>query len=147
MFPTSISGTLELPAFKSVGVEELLSLVSAEMDHANARDIRRVGTKLSFRGGVFRLVSNWNVLVPAGSGEIEILPGTPVRVRYHFSCIQMLVLVSLIVLAIGASTISSHPSDLTSYLIPLLAWLWLFGMNYLVASARLPALVRRAVDA
>jgi hypothetical protein len=147
MFPTSIKGTLVLSACASDDVPRFLSKIRAELESVKARHISLSGNKISFRGGVFRFVSNWNVLCPVGSGVIEVIPGTPPVLRYHFSCLEMLVVVSLMVLFLGLFLAQRSPIVLELFLFPVLAWLWLFGMNYLTAAIRLPRFVRRAVDA
>ena len=147
MFPTSIKGTIELSTYGSSDIPRILTKIRANLESIKARDIYLSGNKISFRGGVFRLVSNWNVLSPVGSGEIEIIPGSPPVLKYSFSTVQILVIVTLMVLFTFGSMIQTIPIKLETFLFPILAFLWLFGINYLVAAFRLPRFVRRSVDA
>lgn len=141
MFPTSIKGQFERSMLQSEDINLTLSRVEQELVAVRASDVLRTGNKITFRGGIFRFVSNWNILVPIGYGEIEILPAS---VKYEFSCAQMLVLTTLMAGVMGMFMLSSVPVFSTFSLVaPLLMWLWLFGMNYLIAVVRLPAFVRK----
>ncbi len=147
MFPTSIKGTIELSTCEPSDIPRILINVRSELEAASARDIHLSENKISFRGGIFRLVTNWNVLVPIGSGEIEVDPGSPPVLKYNFSTLEILVIASLMALFVGGSMALARPITLQTMEFPIVAWLWLFGMNYLVAAFRLPAFVRRAIDA
>lgn len=147
MFPTSIEGTLDLPERSPAEASELLRRIERALVQAKANDLVRSNDRISFRGGVFRAVSSWNVLGPVGSGVIEVVQGSPSTIRYDFSCMELLIIVTLMAVVLGLSMIHGSPSSMISYVLPILAWLWLFGMNYIVASVRLPNFVKRAIDA
>ena len=88
---------------------------------------------------------NWNILVPVGRGEIEIVPGKPGTVKYGFSCVQMLILLTLMVGAMSVALISREGLSAHAIIFLVIGWLWLFGMNYVISAVRLPRFVRRAV--
>ncbi|MBI1849429.1 MAG: hypothetical protein HYR85_03690 [Planctomycetes bacterium] len=112
---------------------------------ARAIDIRRSDDAVSFRGGLFRSVTNWNVLVPVDSGRIEVVAGPSMRVRYYFSCSKLLVTTTLG--AVLLVVLSSVQAGRVRLFAPLLVTMGLFGGNYVIASHRLPRFVRRAVGA
>lgn len=147
MFPTGFKGEIETPPLRPQDVDDVLASIEEALVGAKAADITRVGNTISFRGGLFRFViGNWNVLHPVGHGEIEVVPGSPGAVRYDLSCVQMLVVATLMVGWLTVSMSSRGHVTLGTVLIPLIGWLWLFGMNYLIAAVRLPAFVRSAIS-
>lgn len=92
---------------------------------------------------MFRWVGNWNTLAPVESGRIEVDPRSPNRITDHFACVRLLVLASLAALFFAVASFRDGGLGV-SVLLAGFAWRWLFGMNYLVAALRLPALIRRA---
>jgi hypothetical protein len=42
------------------------------LQKVDAREVKVYGDRVEFKGGIFRLVSSWNILVPFGSGMITI---------------------------------------------------------------------------
>lgn len=146
MFPTSFKGEFKLPQLRPQDINLVLNGVEHELAMVKATSICRAGHKVSFRGGVFRLVFSGNVLFPVDYGEIEVLPSNPCVVRYNFSCVQMLVLATLLVVVFFALPWMGGVRTVQDTLIvPIIFWLWLFGMNYLIAAVRLPRFVRKAV--
>ena len=142
MFPTSISGTVELPVLTPEQTPALVSALNIALEGARAFDISRTGNAITFRGGIFRFVSNLNVLVPVSSGVIEVRPGAPGTIVFRFSCMQLLIIVTVMALLTGFVIPSNQPLAFKLGM-PALMWLWLFGMNYLIAKIRLPAFIRR----
>lgn len=144
MFPTSIKGEFEIKVLQFEDIDSVLSRVEQELAAARAANVLRTDNKITFRGGIFRFVSNWNVLVPVGYGEIEVLPTS---VKYEFSCIEMLIVTTFMACIMCIFILSSIPVSTLSFVVPLLMWLWLFGMNYVIAFVRLPAFVRKIAGA
>jgi hypothetical protein len=107
------------------------------------------GTRIEFKAGVFRFVGNWNLLVAIGSGEITFAEANgAVEIRYHISFVQLFVVVTVMVILLfgllpGISWGSSQGGTPLSVLG--LAWLWLFGVNYLITLFRFPAALRSAL--
>ena len=145
MFPLTISGRIESASISAEQVPVLVAGLSSALARARASDVTCAGNALAFRAGIFRLVFSWNVLVPVGSGAIQVLAGTAGSVRYRFSCVQMLVVISIMTLSLAMLIPRTEP---LAWRIgaPIVLWLWLFGMNYMVASFRLPAFLRRALS-
>ncbi len=146
MFPTSFEGQIELSDFSCEQTDAVADRVASALLKVRATNVSRSGNIVTFRAGVFRLVSSWNVLAPVNHGSIEVQRGSPSTVKYKLSCVEMLVVTTLMA-AIAGFAIPSKAPALFKLGAPALMWLWLFGMNYLVAAYRLPAFIRRAVRA
>lgn len=148
MFPTHITGRIELAAATPERVDSIAERFVSELARVRASDVMRQGNTITFKGGVFRLVSSWNILGPVSQGAIELKVGPPPEIAYRFSCIQMLVITTLMVIVMGLFVATSPRAPLALKLgAPVIMWLWLFGMNYLIAAYRLPAFVRRTAGA
>ena len=145
MFPTGVSGQFEIVAVEYRAIEILLQRVERELRAVRALEVRRRGNKVLFKGGLLRMVSRSNVLNPVSSGEIEIVPGSPTVVRYRFSCVQLLICVTVFASAF-AIFLFSIGAILAALIFPLFFWLFMFGLSFLVASARLPIFVRKATQ-
>lgn len=140
MFPLSITGEFKISRLQDNDVNLVLNRVEQELAAVRATNVSRTANRITFTGGIFRFVSNWNLLVPIGYGEIEVLPDC---VKYTFSCTQMLVATTVMVCIMGAFILFSAPVSAFSLITPVIIWLWLFGMNYLISAVRLPAFVRK----
>lgn len=146
MFPISFEGQIELLDFSPEQIDAVAGRVASALVRVRARNVCCDGNVVTFHGGMFRLVSSWNILAPVSHGTIEVHGGSPSNVTYKLVCVEMLVVTTLMV-AIAGFAIPSKAPTLFRLGAPALLWLWLFGMNYLVAMYRLPAFLRRAVRA
>ena len=144
-FPTSLSGAV---AVDHVTVEQAIDRLERALAQAKAVAIRRDDTAVRFRGGVFRLVSSSNILGPISNGVLEVSPSANgVSVRYRVTFTQLLVIVTLMV---GAFL---GPFVMTELNIPragglailAVAWLWLFGGNFVLTRLRFPAFLVRSL--
>jgi len=75
---------------------EIMAHLADKLDSVDAYDITHEQDTLSFRGGLFRLVGNWNVLISITRGEIRI-DRVAMLVQYRLSFVQIVVIVSLLV--------------------------------------------------
>lgn len=146
MFPTGFSGEFEVVAVEYRAIEVLLRRIECNLRAAGALDVRRSGNKVSFKGGLVRLVSRRNVLNDVGSGEIEIVPGSPAVVKYSFSCVQMLTFVTVLAGSLAVFLFAIGGVSVVAFILPVVIWLLMFGMNFLLASERLAAFVRHSVS-
>ncbi len=145
-FPISLSGAVTA---REVTVEQALDRIESALSYAKALALRREGGAVQFRGGVFRLVSGWNVLVPISSGIVEVSPSaTGVSVGYRVTFMQMLILVTLMVGAFLGPFVMATPEMPVKGGLGVLAvaWLWLFGGNFVLTRWRWPAFLRRALQ-
>lgn len=144
MFPTSFEGTLELPNITAQNLETAFRSMDSALRAVRASDIFRDGNRISFRAGIFRFVSNWNILVPVGSGWIQIEPG---NIYYSFSCMELLVITTVMVTLMStAVAMVGDASSSEVFGLFILGWAWLFGMNYLIGLFRLPRFIERSVS-
>jgi len=144
MFPTSVAGRVELASISVDQVPELTRALKSGLERAQASQVTCAGNAVLFRVSLFRLVSNWNLLVPVNGGVVEIHAGAPGIVQFRFSCVRMLMLVSVVALVVAAFIPQREPLWVRLGA-PFVVWLWFVGQNFLIASFRLPAFVRRAM--
>jgi hypothetical protein len=144
MFPMSIAGRIEIASIPADQVPALVAALRSALERARASEVSCTGNLVVFRAGLARMVSNLNVLVPVGSGVVKIQAGSPGGVAFRCSCVQLLVVISVMALFVAALIPGTQP-PLVKFGVPLVMWLWLFGANFVIASFRLPAFFRRAV--
>jgi hypothetical protein len=102
------------------------------------------GGRISFTGGVFRLVSNWNVLVPFGRGVLEVNPAAGV-VRYRLDTRQLMTIASVfIALAITTCWIDTG-TPVVLVMAPLL-WLLVVGGILGIGLSRFSDFLRHSLD-
>ncbi len=94
----------------------------------------------------FRLVMNTNLLCPIDSGAINAeVDGDAIKISYRLHTVRLCVIVTGMALAAVAFSLSGSVDLVTAAGVGLLAWLWLFGANYLVALVRFRWFVRECV--
>jgi hypothetical protein len=144
-FPFSLEGTV---AIEMVDLASTMSAVETAIRKAKPGAITRDGAKITFRAGAFRLglMTNWNVLIPIGSGELFFSQeGDLVLIRYAVSLVELFVTVTVMLLImLGIVPILAGEHTLWPLGFLPVAWLWLFGMNYLTTKSRFPRFLRRA---
>jgi hypothetical protein len=143
MFPFAISGQVSLPGVQPEQVPALLSRIAEAAREQRAQAIEIGESRVTLRGG--QLVTNWNVFASITRGTIEVRAGDPGVVTYHFTCTVMLVLATALSLFFGGVVFAARGFSPVALVAPVVVWLWLFGMNYLLATHRLPAFVRGAI--
>ena len=144
MFPFSIEGAI---AVRPNEVDAVLDRMKLAVRNVQAKSIERKKDTLIFRGGLFRWgVNNWNILGPVD--ECSIIAETG-KLRFICSTRQ------LFAHCLGAAAIfwlfirikmDGRASMEMQIIVPLVAWVWLFGMNYLISSWRLPRFFRKAAS-
>jgi len=151
-FPTSIDGSIQVPSSNdnsSENIEQVAARLEVLLRQASATHITRHGRVLTFRGGLFRFVLNWNILVPVGSGSFEIEDrGTGIWLHYRGSTVQMLVVVTVTVAFMALSIAHSSAQNGTDVAVAVAIFMWcfLFGANYLLASGRFPRWLKRGLE-
>jgi hypothetical protein len=92
VFPFGLSGLvlLKLSASSADAVETAVRRIEALLADASATTVNSQGSTVRFTAGVFRAVWNWNILVPFGSGLLEIRHESEcLAVHYRLSTAQM----------------------------------------------------------
>ncbi len=113
-----------------------------------ARHITVDGNRITFKGGVFRFVSNWNVLSPFGTGELEFLPTTR-QVRYRLSLAQCIIVGTVIggFLAVLMLCVPhSEPPPEGFVPVALVFWVLLVGVSLLIGIGRFESFLGESIS-
>jgi hypothetical protein len=140
-FPTSIAGTLELDALACGSVDVLASRVEQALINAGVSSVERVGGTVIAKLRFFDLrVLSFDALAFVDSGEVEVVAGDPVTLRYEFPCLGTLILMSALaaVLGVAVVVVALMIGFITliglALAIPAIVWLVMFGLNYFMAA-------------
>jgi hypothetical protein len=82
--------TGDVPFDDGVDLTVLPTHLAKCLRDVRAHAIEIEGSHIAFAGGMFRLVSNWNVLVPFGYGDLTVDPITR-QVHYRLSSRQLVI--------------------------------------------------------
>jgi hypothetical protein len=156
-FPLSNEGTvvIDTAIYPELSPAVIVDRLRGMLMDAKASDVSTVVDTVEFKNVFFRLVWNWNILVPYEAGSFSVAAqGRGLEVRYDLSTRRMLRTVSGLVgffaaifvaglvvpLATGEAGASETMQEIPNFAILfVIAWLWLFGMNYIVAKMRMPS--------
>lgn len=123
-----------------------LSGLAAGLERVRASTIAREGSWVLFYVRFFRLVMNTNLLVPVESGAISAeVDGAAIRISYRLRTVRFCVIVTAMALFAAMAVYSGDHNLIRAAGMGLLAWLWLFGANYLVTLVRFRWFVKRCV--
>jgi hypothetical protein len=111
---------------------------------AQASSVQVAGSEIRFTGGLFRIVSNWNVLVPFGSGELRADTNSR-QIVYRLSFRQLMVVATCQIGMLGVIILVASRSWLPLVLLPI-GWLGLVGGNLIIGLPRFRAFVEHAVS-
>jgi hypothetical protein len=120
----------------------LPAYLAGVLEKVDAREVKVYGDRVEFKGGIFRLVSSRNILVPFGSGIVTIRPDIR-QLHYQVSCLQ-LVCAATVAVGIMSLFVLSSAGWQPLLVIPI-AWLWLVGGNLLIGIPRFERFIRRAL--
>jgi hypothetical protein len=144
-FPLSVDGCIRAAATDAASVaravEQLLRDTKASTVSVHAHLV-------DFDVRFFRLVSNWNLLVPIDSGRIIVREHERgVEVEYHISLRRWFLVVTgavAIAYCLGRFFAVDPPGG---FPLPFLVFLWmfLFPLNYFIAAQRFSAALRSAI--
>lgn len=147
-FPISMAGSfyVDVPEASDQDASRLKTAISEWLHEKRARSVSSTARGVSFRVGNSIFTPSWNPLVAISSGEIEIVPQeTGIKVAYRLRFTQMLVLVTaMVILFLGPPILTaSNLTPMQASLFLLMAWLWLFGGNYVITLYRVPRALKR----
>jgi hypothetical protein len=120
----------------------LPAYLTGVLQKVDAREVKVYGDRVEFKGGIFRLVSSWNILVPFGSGIVTIRSDIR-QIAYQLSCLQ-LVCVATIAVGIMSLFILASAGWQPLLVVPI-TWLWLVGGNLLIGIPRFERFIGRAL--
>jgi len=141
-FPMSINGTVNLGRDAPTGgdPEATANRIEDMLREARATTITRHGNTVSFTAGMFRLVINWNVLVPFVTGTISVQPlEEGMKLNYKLSTIEMTIAVTAMMCIASILLLANDPtarSGIFVYLFLIFGWFWLVGGNYVSGMIR-----------
>lgn len=139
-----LTGTVQFA--DDVDTELLAEHLAHCLREVRAAHVRVNGRSVTFTGGIFRMVMNWNVLVPFTFGRLEIDP-VERRIRYRLTITQLLVGATLCIVGMGLFILSIPMSDagwLPWVGLPFM-WLWVVGGNLLFGLPQFDGFLRRSV--
>ena len=137
-----------MPLDQGVDSDSLPAHLARCLRSVDASKVDIIGNRVTFTAGIFRLVSNWNILVGFGSGDLTV-DSAACKVRYTLNCWQ-LVVVATVVTVFGAVILLASVSESvgkTLSLLPVLPfmWLWFVGGNLAIGIPRFKSFVTRSV--
>lgn len=123
--------------------EKLASHLADCLYDADAKTVDLADSRVAFKGGVFRMVGNWNVLVPFGFGELRVDPVTR-QVLYRLSARQLVAMGTVVVGLMAIFTLMSRAWQ-PAILMPIM-WLWIVGGNLAIGVFRFERFVCRSIE-
>lgn len=126
--------------------DRLLDTFRQELDRLSPRKLDVSGDTVSFRGGVFRLVTSWNLLGPIGRGEIVVAPTDDgLSVRYRISFRELITLVTIMILIMMVMIFSSEGMEAFPIVPVALSFGWVFavGGNIAICIPRFNSFVKK----
>src|SRR5688572_19734145 len=137
--------TRSLEFARDVDSAQLPEHLADSLRSVHATDVVVSQRGVTFRAGMFRFVSNWNVLVPFTRGEL-VVDETAKRLRYRVSFLQLFaVLVLFTVLAIVVMPRQGFSPGMVPVAVALI-WIWLGGGNLVIGLVRFERFLRRAMS-
>jgi hypothetical protein len=107
------------------------------------------GSHIAFTGGLLRVVSNWNVLVPFGYGDLTV-DAIKRRIHYRLSSRQLVIVATVVSVVIAAFVIFGMTASRGGPWQPILAipliWIWIVGGNLTMGVWRFQRFLRSAVS-
>jgi hypothetical protein len=123
--------------------EKLASHLADCLYHADAKAVDLADGHVAFKAGVFRMVGNWNVLVPFGSGELRVDPVTR-QVYYRLSARQLVVVASFGIFLMATFVLFSQAWQ-PLVMMPFI-WLWVVGGNLAIGVFRFERFLCRSIE-
>lgn len=147
-FPFSIRGSVAIPAEAAHLSDRAIMIACVDqIEHERARVVSQSDRSTTFTVPLLSLGSNWRFTVPLSAGSLEITsaPGGERRLRYDFSS-RRLALIGTIMVFVMFTVVSVNNVGDFPWWLPVVAWLWLVGMNHFITFVRAPSWVRRRVS-
>lgn len=144
--PLTTSGTIRVESLPVDGVTGIVAKVESALRRVRAARLRVSGDTITFRGGIFRAVTSWNILGPISFGEIQFVPtDRAVLIHYRISWLGLFLLTTAMV-SVFVFTVRDPVRSGAIFVIPFM-WAWLFGGNYVITRVRFPRFLASAAGA
>ena len=129
---------------REVDSSALLEHLAKRLTDVHATDVRIQGNGVTFEAGIFRFVTNWNLLLSFGSGELTVDPARR-TIQYELSYSQ-LVSFSAIAFLVGALVLVGYPEVAWLMLVMPFVWLFMVWSNVAIGILRFENFLRRAIE-
>lgn len=109
---------------------EILEFFKQEFINRKADNVRIVNNEVIFKNKLFKFVNNWNIMVPVDKGILAIRKyrRSEIEIEYLFSLKVTLIIGGIFGIIFGLFS--------RMWFVGLGAFLWLGGMNWLIALIR-----------
>jgi len=134
---------------KEIDSSLLAAHVAARLRDIDANEVDVRPHRVTFKGGFFRFVTNWNILVNFGFGDLEVDPDSH-EVRYRLSYRQLVIysaimFVVLCVFLLAFSGTRGMVSGIWTMLGLLLMWFCIGFLNVTIGVWRFERFLGRAI--
>jgi hypothetical protein len=133
-------GTLWFDA--DIDSSALLPLLAEALQNADATTVESCGNCVMFTRRAFRMVSNWNVLVPFESGNLTV--DTDARQVHYRVSIRQLVLLGTAIVAVMTTVLLIARVWPPLLFMPIM-WLWVVAGNVAIGIVRFESFIGRAI--
>lgn len=143
----SIESEVPLPGYGPGDSDAVVDAFLEALADDGAVDLARQGDRIDFRGLIFQpgFRLRRRMVDMVGRGSVEVVPGSPFVVRYRLSTLALLLFI--VGLSLVFAIAGAIEADLSGILVfPVLAFVWVFGMNYLIAYFGARAFFARVVE-
>ncbi len=123
----------------------LLSSIMKEINRHKPRSIKKTGDTIEFKAGMFRFVSNWNLLIPFSSGRITFNK-VESSIKYTLSFKELIVFGMVGTVYMTAFPLLNGAPIVFVLISPLLVWGWVVGMNVLIGLSRFNSLIKTCIE-
>jgi hypothetical protein len=144
-FPLSANGSIRAD---TTDVPRAISTVDRLLRNTKASTIAIHENQIDFTVHFFRVVSNWNLLVPIDSGSIVFRERDhSIDVEYNISFRRWFFILTgtVVVVLVLVFLFAIDPRAGVSVPFVILVWLFLLGSNYFIAALRFPAALRSSL--
>lgn len=120
--------------------------LAARLERAHASTIRQEDGLVEFDVKFFRPVAKTNLLVAIDRGTFRVhRESGGLVVEYELSFRRALLIITVMVLGVFGVLAGAGQPLSTRVETVVLAWVWLFGGNYVIACMRIPPFIRKAL--
>jgi hypothetical protein len=124
--PFSKSGTIQVANGPGREIGAIMASVMEALQRQKALDLRSTSDSITFRGGLFRGVTDWNVLRPISSGQIVFAhTEDTVTMTYRVSWFGLFIITTATV----SVAVAFSGDRQVAFILPL-AWLFLLFIAY-----------------
>ena len=148
MFPFTFSKTIEIPLAGETAESALGAIVSLLSRRIKAEIPRSFSSNLqqiTFSGGVFRFVGNWNLLIWITYGVIDFMPvNDKLLISYKLSFLELFLWTSFGTALLGFCVFSSE-FTLQNFSLVAAMWIWFFVPAYIMTAVRFHNIIKWAL--